>query len=77
MAIYNPIYCGKINEFSSSCWIERKSIFYVEIKFINIEYKIRSYNKKWYDDINNNIINYSTNLTLKFLYDSILREIEQ
>ncbi|CAF0898109.1 unnamed protein product [Rotaria sp. Silwood1] len=72
-----PIYCGKINEFSSSFWIQKKWIFYVEIKFLNIEYKIRPYNEKWYDDRSNNIINYSTNLTLKFIYDSILKEIER
>ncbi|CAF3530126.1 unnamed protein product [Rotaria sp. Silwood2] len=59
-----PIYSGKINEFSSTFWIERTWIFYVEINFLNIEYKIRPYNKKWYDDRNNNIINYFTNLTL-------------
>ncbi|CAF3327288.1 unnamed protein product [Rotaria socialis] len=72
----HPINCGEINEFSSSFWIERKWIFYVEIKFMNIEYKIRPYNKKWYHDTNNNIINYSTNLTLTFIYDSILKDIE-
>ncbi|CAF1524429.1 unnamed protein product [Rotaria sordida] len=72
-----PIYSGKINDFSSSFWIERKWIFYVEINFLNIEYKIRPYNKKWYDDRNNNIINYSTNLTLKFIDDSIFEEIER
>ncbi|CAF1523837.1 unnamed protein product, partial [Rotaria sordida] len=72
-----PIYSGKINDFSSSFWIERQWIFYVEIKFLNIEYKIRPYNKKWYDDRNNSIINYSTNLTLNFIYDSIFEEIER
>ncbi|CAF1082188.1 unnamed protein product [Rotaria magnacalcarata] len=42
---------------------------------MNIEYKIRPYNKKWYHDTNNNIINYSTNLTSTFIYDSILKEL--
>ena len=38
-----PIYTGQINQFSSSFWIQRKWIFDVEIKFMNIEYIIRPY----------------------------------
>jgi hypothetical protein len=37
------IYSGQVNQFSSSFWIERKWIFDVEIKFVDVVYIIRPY----------------------------------
>ncbi|CAF3025305.1 unnamed protein product [Rotaria sp. Silwood2] len=53
------VYHVQVNEFSSLFWIKRKWIFDVEIRFINIEYIVHPYNKRWYDDTDEINVNYS------------------
>jgi hypothetical protein len=38
-----PIYTGGLNQFSSSFWIEQKSIIEVEVRMVDIQYMIRPY----------------------------------
>ncbi|CAF4965151.1 unnamed protein product [Rotaria sp. Silwood1] len=54
-----PIYTGGMNKFSSSFWIKRQWLFEVEISGTHIEYIIRPYSKRWYDDIEHDIVNCS------------------
>ncbi|CAF1476369.1 unnamed protein product [Rotaria sordida] len=81
-------FTGKSNQFSSSFWIERQWLFEVEIKDTDIEYIIRQYSKRWYDDIEDNIVNrydkYSTftNLTFEcipsYMFEEVIpKEIER
>ncbi|CAF3996473.1 unnamed protein product [Rotaria magnacalcarata] len=58
------IYSGRINQFSSTFWIERKWIFNIKIDNADIEYMICPYKKTWYDSIHHKNIEYSTSTTL-------------
>ncbi|CAM4824995.1 unnamed protein product [Rotaria magnacalcarata] len=58
------IYSGRINQFSSTFWIERKWIFNIKIDNTVIEYMICPYKKTWYDSIHHKNIEYSTSTTL-------------
>ncbi|CAF1479062.1 unnamed protein product [Rotaria sordida] len=72
-----PRFTGRSNQFSSSFWIERQWLFEAEIKDTDIEYTIRSYSKRWYDDMEDNIVNryvkYSTFTNLTFEYITTLK----
>ncbi|CAF3731105.1 unnamed protein product [Rotaria sordida] len=76
-----PRFTGRSNQFSSSFWIERQWLFEAEIKDTDIEYTIRSYSKRWYDDMEDNIVNryvkYSTftNLTFECIPSSMFEEV--
>ncbi|CAF1044257.1 unnamed protein product [Rotaria sp. Silwood1] len=43
-------YPGGPNQFISSFWIEKKWIFEIEINHESIDYSIRPYRKRWYED---------------------------
>ncbi|CAF1181182.1 unnamed protein product [Rotaria sordida] len=64
-----PIYTGRVNQFSSSFWIQRKWIFHVQIKGIYNKYMIYPYKKPCYDYIEDNNIEYSTAPSLMLAID--------
>ncbi|CAF4126580.1 unnamed protein product [Rotaria sp. Silwood2] len=76
-----PRFTGRSNQFSSSFWIERQWLLEAEINDTDIEYTIRSYRKRWYDDIEDNILNRYvkhstfTNLTFECVPNSMFEEV--
>ncbi|CAF1140648.1 unnamed protein product [Adineta steineri] len=65
-----PIYDGGLNQFISPFWIQRNLIFDIEIYEYNIQYYVRPYKYRWYNDINSSREHptKSTQLTIKYVY---------
>ncbi|CAF1270950.1 unnamed protein product [Rotaria sordida] len=57
-----PIYNDQLNQFVSSFWIEQQWIFEVEINNESIIYLVGPYRKRWYENTQDKICNYSCDL---------------
>ncbi|CAF3684731.1 unnamed protein product [Rotaria sp. Silwood1] len=78
-------YSEAANQFVSSFWIDRKWTFEVEIDHESIDYLVRPYKKRWYEYIQDHILNSSveysksTRLTIKYIdlydFDEIIKMI--